>query len=404
MALKVKLASGMRQIDTTIHRPVTFVGGQKKVLSKGVTFVNGVKKILWGDEGVPTDFIAVDGVGCGKMFCIGETWMHTSNGNVYTFDISNLSIPSLSRTVEWGTVFEHSGYQSTGTGMVFGTTKNTTGNKLVVASDGGITIPTSIALASGVYYARGMTNTEICQTKILSKSFTVQQITGRIVTYRYGNDYYWGGIKKYSTGTAPATSGGAYTMEIIVGDLNTTPQPVPSQLTTRGDYCGIQNSSSSILLNIQSTTHTNLNGLYSATNTVLTKVREQLFGLKLLDGNYYCGYGSTMDIFCLYNKSSFVAEYTYTDAGWKFNFLGRIGNYYYLVATKDGNAKLVVLSKTDLSFVWEQPLENDPFGENDTTFWTNIDCYPHVSLSGFLGACVYTASKLRVVRIGQLLY
>lgn len=404
MALKAKLASGMRTVDTTIHRPVTFVNGQKKVLSKGITFINGVKKILWGDEGVPTDFIAVDGVGCGKMFCIGETWMHTSNSNVYTFDISNLSIPSLSRTVEWGTVFQHSGFQSTGSGMVFGAAKSTTGNKLVVDANGGITIPTSMALSSGVVASRGMTNTEICQTKILSKSFVVQQITGRIVTYRYGNEYYWGGVTKYSTGTPPATSGGAYTMEIIVGDLYTTPQPVPSSLTTVGDYCGIQNSSSSILLNIQSTTHTNLNGLYSATNTGLTKIREQLFGLRLLDGNYYCGYGATRDIFCLYNKNSFAVEHSYTDTGWKLNFLGRIGNYYYLVGTKDGNAKLVVLSKTDLSFVWKQPLENDPFGENDTTFWTNIDCYPHVSLSGFLGASVYTASKLRVVRIGQLLY
>lgn len=395
MALKVQLSTGMKELETRIHKPVTFINGEKKILSKGITFINGQKKYLWGADGVPVDYIKSDGVACGYVHAIGETWMHTSgNGNVFEFNISNLDNPSVVQRTAWGNVLSYCGYQSTGTDMVF----SCAGKKMVVDPSGSITIPVSHTTA-GTHF-RGITNGYSVGTSILTKTFTT---SGRITTYQYGNNYYWNGSLAYSTGTPPASAGGSYTQLIVATDVSATPSSSVNPLILQRDACLIQNGDNSLLVNLASN-QTGLSGLYSATPSGVTKIRDLKFGLNMLDGNYICGNGTTAESFCLYD-SSFVAVKTYTLTGWKLSLIGRLGDYYYLLARKDGVSKLIVLTNDNLTFVLETVLPVDPFEENSgaDSFWGSIKIIPQVSKTGFLGASYYNSGVFRCVRFGELL-
>lgn len=52
MSLKVKIDGETKVVASRRVRPVVFVNGEKKRLTKGVVFVNGEKKYLWGNESI----------------------------------------------------------------------------------------------------------------------------------------------------------------------------------------------------------------------------------------------------------------------------------------------------------------------------------------------------------------
>lgn len=380
MALKVKLSSGMREIDTQIHKPVVFINGVKKVLDKGITFVNGEKRYLWGKEGVPVDYIKTDGVGTGNVYMIGDDYMHTSyNGNVLKFDISNLDVPVVDQTVAWGTVVQYSSYQSTG-GVVFGTSL---GNVLEVNYEtGAVSVRGNYPVASGTNFV-GITNNYSC-------SYKTRHTLPSLGNIFYGNDWYWNGSLKYSTGTS--------NNPLL---FNNTPV--------------IQVDDDVVITNLTST-NVGQGGLYELTPSAATRLGGLMNDLIMLDGEYLCGVenfsGSTASVFNLYDKATraLVRSYTHTDVDKKLLFLGRIGeNYYFVSIPKDstatGGASVLLLDMGTLSVVHTQDLESDPFNENSgvISFWYDCVCVPQVSKTGFLAANTWAGTSFRCARIGELL-
>ena len=379
MALKVKLPSGMKEIDTVVHRPVTFVGGVKKVLFKAVTFVNGVKKVLWGD--FPIDYIAINSVACGNMYAIGDTWMHTSLGdNTLQFDISNLSDPTLVQSISWGNVFQWSGYQSSGNSMVFGSTK---GNKISVnGTTGVVSVVTTYAYPSNAEGFVGVTDEYVCT---LINLYTSNHVVK-------GNGVYWNTTNTYSIGGVMG-HGTHY---------NNTP-------------C-IQVDTNTILVNMDSDATTRI-GLYTLTPDSYTKVANQMNDLLCLDNGYLLGVtnysaNDTSSVFNLYDPSDYtvVQTYTHADPTETIKLLGRMGeNYYFISCPKNISAtsgvKVFLLNKDDLTTFYTQDLPSDPFNENGgaVTFWRNCTVNPLTSTSGYLGASTYSNASFRCVRIGQLL-
>ena len=389
MALKVKLSSGMREIDTFVHKPVTFIDGQKKILDVGVTFVNGVKKYLWGKDGVPVDYIKVDGQRCGDVISIGDNWMITAMSPITRFNISNLDNPVVDQSVDWGTVRGYSGFQSGGSAIIFSTTK---GNKLsITPSTGAMSVAASYAVPSSSSYevipSVCITNSYNCG--IISKT-SLQSVA--VPNY----DWYWNGTMKYRTGSTN-------------NKLTWNNTPV------------IQIDTDSFLINM---TQTGSNGVYLATPSAINRVGAIMNDLIMLDGSYICGVAnssstSTASTFILYDRGTRAAVRTYThdNATEKLVFLGRIGdNYYFVVCPKDANAtsgvKIILLNKDTFAKTLEQDVESDPFEENGgkVTFWytfsgVNNFNLPTVSNTGFLNYSTYNNStqKLRCARIGELL-
>lgn len=380
MALKVKLSNGMKEIDTTLHKPVVFIGGVKKILDKGITFVNGEKKYLWGMDGISVDYISVDGTTCGLCFSIGDTWMNTSsNGNVYQFDITNLDVPVLDSTIAWGTVVQYSNFQSTVSSTIYG---SNAGNVISVNPSTGVVSVLSNFSTSGTFV--GITTNYSCGYNVIR---TLPSL-GNIV---YGNNWFWNGQARYTTGTSnnPLT-------------YNNTPV--------------IQIDTDKLITNLISN-NVGSGGLYELTPSGATRLGGLMNDIIMLDDNVLCGvenYTTTTDSskFNLYDKTTYalVDTYTHSDPTVKLLFLGRIGdNYYLLCVPKDQNAttgvSIVLLDKSDLSVVHTQELESDPFEENNgsVAFWYNCQSMPQVSNSGFLSANTSTSANYRCARFGALL-
>lgn len=390
MALKVKLPSGMRTIDSLIHKPVTFVSGQKKILDKGITFVNGVKKYLWGKDGIPVDYIKTDGISNGGVYAIAENWMHTSNnGQAMQFDISNLDNPDLVQSIAWGTVFQYCGFQCTGNNLVYGTS---VGNKLVVDSTtGNVAVTANYPVMTGQVSSGGATgNALACMTNNYLCGFSATFSSGSTANIFPGNEWYWNNVKKYETSkrSDPLRDNG-------------TP--------------AIQIGTDSFIKNLVSTGHHIQPGLFLATPNNITRVGGLMNDLLMLDGDTLCGVtnftAATSSTFKLYDKTTYavVKTYTHSETDEQINLLGRIGDYYYLVATPktdalDG-AKVLLLDKDTFDVIWTQTLESDPFGEYEgkTTFWRIGSTLPQVSKTGFLALNTYSNSKFRCARFGELL-
>lgn len=387
MALKVKLSSGMKTIDTSINKPVVFINGQKKILDVGVTFVNGVKKYVWGKEGVPVDYIKTETISTGHVYCIGENWMHTSNiGYTTKFNISNIDNPVIEQTVAWGDVFQSCDFQRSGVNSFYGTTD---GNKLQVnGTTGAFSVVANYQLLDGVssntvHPCTCMTNNYLC-------GFTEYPYNSSVVAnLNPGNKWIWNGITKYETSRG-------------------------SDPLRKTDSPAIQIDTESFIINLNSKNDLIQPGLYLATPADITRIDDFKNDLIMLDGDVFCGLKNydtqTASEFILYDKLTYAVLETYThdDTDEKLIFVGRIGDNYYFVATPktDGltGAKLVLLDKDDLSVVLTQDLESDPFNENNglTTFWSNCSTIPQVSNSGYLSVDTWSGSSFRCARIGEI--
>lgn len=408
----------MKKIDTNLHKPVTFVNGTKYKLDKAYTFVNGEKKLIWGDSGVQIDYISSTGtLGGGIVFAIGEDWMHASNGNnVYKIDIANLSNPTLIQSVEWGKVFNYSGVLSGNGNSIFHTSKQATNNRLSVDSSGNIVVSQT--------FTSGGTNNKVdfvdsYVLSITSLTHTVSS-TSQTRIYTYGSDYYFNTTKKHTTGTWATNNANSLYYSGTSGSTTTYPRPTTSSAML---YPAIQYDSDTILINL-SGAKTNGAGIYKMTYNSLTKIGNNINGLRLVDDNvicrtYYSGtdtYGSIEpNCLSLLDKTSLSTLYTYPaspDTSKKLIFLGKSGNYYYVIEkpnvdTVIGGVKLVILNSADLSVAFERTLPDDPFNENNgkPTFWMNSECIAQITNSGFLAVSTYDSSTLalRVARFSALI-
>lgn len=408
MALKIKTTSGMKTIDTNLNKPVTFIGGNKYVLDKAWVFVNGVKNIIWGGNGIRIDYISSTGsLGGGNIFAIGENWVDcTHNKQVYRIDISNLSNPTLIQNVQWGSVVYYNGYQTVSGNMVFYNLEanpyyTISSNKMQLNPvSGAITIGRNKTDSQGVleYYVNDTDNnlvTSIHRTK-----------TFGLTPVYYGENFYWNGVLKYSTGREPSS----------VGDTS-------GRLVLNGH--ALQVGQDEIIFNLVGN-YGSGTGLYRGTDSGYNSITNARNGNLMYDDDvitreYYDGsavfVGGTgpKTALSLLDKTYYAETHSFdTDfdnTGKILKFLGRVGDYYYVITMpNDINAtngvKIIALNKADLSVAVTRDLPADPFGENNGTvaYWHNCSTVPQVSQTGFVGVSTYNANTLglRIVRFSAI--
>lgn len=395
MAVKVCINGEMKKIDTTLHKPVIFLNGEKKVLAKAWTFINGEKKTLWGQAGVQVDLIRGDGIlaGNNSLVAIGENWA-TMAGNgggdnyVSRIDISNLSLPSVIQTVAWGYKVRNNTFLSDTSKLVFyGRVSSGTLNRLACNySSGAITVENSYAMAG--YTPIGDIGGSSIEYETLRRAFT--QPTS--LTRTYGTRFYVNGSAAYSFGHQPSS----------VSDSNYGPylSSVGLQYASNAWY-GIFRGYGSYLSDT---------GTWSIGTASASKVSSSLFQMQFIDGDNIVCDGNTIN---LVDKTSLAVVYSGEDLtlnGMTFKNIGRNGDYYYVVqypstAVLNGVVTLYLFDKDDLSTVYTQTLPSDPFGEYGgvSTFWNNCVASPQTTGSGFLGVSATSSGIFRIVRFSELL-
>ena len=383
MAVKVCINGQMKKIDTTLHKPVIFLNGQKKVLDKAWTFINGEKIQLWGKEGVQIDYIRANGLlsGQNKIVAIGEDWaVVNSAGTYYDYvnrvDISNLSNPSLVQQVAWGTVTPngYNGFRSSGDGWYFNAStsvgQTSSGNELNInPSTGVVSINRTYSTTdiNGAPFA-GVNNSYFMFCSVETYYYT---IGNRRIRMAYGSRFCFNNVQRYTIGTTSdshyVTQPG-YPVQINAGDFLLK--------TTKGTYLA------------------NYSGITQKTSTQLN--------LFMLDGDdVLCKDGDNVIKFL--NKSSLAVSKTYTAAsGYNVVFVGRNGTYYYFVEYKSDDAKLRVVKQSDMSLAFEESLPVDPFNDG-VDFWATCTTVPQITKSGYLGVSGSVTGNLRIVRFSELL-
>lgn len=116
MTLKIAINGEKKSIAGRTSRPVVFINGEKKRLTKGVTFINGEKKYLWGTENKFEVFSFVNDIFSGyspkpiyldekRLVLIGSTTTTSTSSKkmLGIFDITNSSLPTTMNSYNWGT-------------------------------------------------------------------------------------------------------------------------------------------------------------------------------------------------------------------------------------------------------------------------------------------------------------
>ena len=413
MALKVGTSTGIKTIDTNLHKPVIFINGQKRIIDKAWVFDNGVKKMIWGEEGIQIDYISSSGsLATGSVFSIGENWALASyNKNVNTLNISNLSNVTMTQSINWGDVSEANEYQTTNGNQVFFGNNLTSGvgnvNKLGInPSTGAITVMSSISLTDGTAKdIIGNTNSYVVRYNPRSKYISSPR-PGIINSHLWGTTYYWNDSARYTTGQE--NTDGSRDLYFASG--------------------GLQIDDNAVLINMGGSYGTG-SGLYRAEYNTYTKIRSTgLYDMRMLDSNKICltdfvntSTGGVIwvnpdpNTFIVVDKTSYAELFRYSVADENLNeikFLGKLDGYYYLIQiinrfSSSGEVKLLMIDENTYQTAWEQVLPNDPFNENSgvPVFWRDGDSVPQISQTGFLAFSAFYSgsSDLRLVRFSGLL-
>lgn len=406
MALKVKTADGMKTIDTTLHKPVIFLGGEKKVLDKAWTFIGGQKKMLWGATGVQVDLITAVSTASNAWTVqgIGENWLwgNTTSSTVINFDITNLSSPTVKSTVDWGAGWFYNGYQTTSGQSVYYGHNGTLACKLLLdPSTGVLTIGESYASQFDASVMAKLDGRWF-QRENLSVSYPKPNASG-VLSYQYGTNWIFNSVVKYTTGRKPTSVSDAsneYKLQYAGG--------------------GVQINDTDVLVNLAGMYGTG-EGLYVANYNGITRVKDLIADPAFLDGDKIVGLVSTVTArnsydhsIHLYDVGGFgeIASYT-PETGYQLKFLGRNGGYYYAIkfpypTAKTDGVSLLLLSPDDLSIVYEQELPADPFGEYNgySNYYLGGSKTGGVSQSGFVAIKGNTTSNYtvgRIMRFSQLM-
>lgn len=414
MALKIWLNGSMKKIDTNLHKPVIFLNGTKYKLDKAYTFVNGVKQQIWGESGIQIDYISSTGTLAGGIpFVAGDNWLGCYNGkNVFRIDISNLSNPVMDLNVAWGMIKNFNGFLSSSGNMIFSSSYMTAGggnitgtvNKIQInTSTGDFVVIDNNTHTSGLTYIM-QTENGIFHSDNRTKTFSTSHST---TSRTYGTTFYFNNSVIYQTGREPAsisdTSGNLY-----LADSSRV----------------LQVGQDSVLFNMTGSYSTGA-GTYIGTTSSYNKLGNVVARPKLYDGDYIIsttssGFPSsyvnpTDTTLHAVDKISYATllsyDVDYANTGNVIKFLGKIGNYYYVLVYPYSNiatsgVKLVVLNKADFSVAYTKDLEADPFNENNgyITFWYNCNVIPQESQTNYLVAGTFNSSTLglRVVRFSAI--
>ena len=106
MALKIAINGEKKSIAGRTSRPVVFIDGVKKRITKGLTFVNGEKKYLWGTEN-KIDFFVVPEILTSGSYVPPPVYIDDKRlvvgGNI--IDVSNIDSPQILNSYSWGYEF-----------------------------------------------------------------------------------------------------------------------------------------------------------------------------------------------------------------------------------------------------------------------------------------------------------
>ena len=422
MAVKIKTPDGMKQIDTTLHKPVIFIGGQKKILDKAWMFVNGEKNMLWGKSGVVVDLITAEvGSGTLELAGVADDWMLVGSGsNVILFDIKNLSSPIQKSSVAWGGL-KYSGYQTTDGQYVFYGENGNILNKVLVNPKTGVASVSESYTSTfdGAFLAKTNYWMEYLNLSVNYHQTAGPSIgVGSTVRFLYGTQWAFNSSVRFTTGREPAHA-------------NDGRNPYMFRFSNGG----IQVNDTSVLLNIASDGYSTGAGSYLLNYNGFTKLGNTVSRPFLLDGDRVLGqagylrYTGTnvlssevfdMHTLILYDSVAFqeIARFTVNEntgtgkPSHGMAFLGRNGDYYYVIkypyVAQVGGVSLILLSKDDLSVVYEMELPSDPFNEYDGMCnyylrggWTG---YPsQTGFVGFRGATTSGNAVGRIMRFSALM-
>lgn len=414
MAVKIKTPDGMKQIDTTLHKPVIFIDGQKKILDKAWMFVNGEKKMLWGKSGVVVDLITAEvESGTFELTGIADDWMLVGNSgaNVILFDIKNLSSPVQKSSVAWGGL-KYSGYQTTDGQYVFYGENGSILNKVLVNPNTGVASVSEsyTSTFNGAFLAKTNYWMEYLNLSVSYHQTAGPSIGGgTTIVYQYGTQWAFNSSVRFTTGRRPANA-------------NDGRNPYMFRFSNGG----IQVNDTSVLLNIASDGYSTGAGSYLLNYNGFTKLGNTVSRPFLLDGDrvlgqagylYYTGHNLRSEVFnmhtlILYDSVAFqeIARFTVNEnptgkPSHRMAFLGRNGNYYYVIKSpyeaQVGGVSLILLSKDDLSVVYEMELPSDPFNEYNgmCNYYLSGRWIGYPSQTGFVGFSGATTSGNTVGRI-----
>lgn len=414
MAVKIKTPDGMKQIDTTLHKPVIFIGGQKKILDKAWMFVNGEKKMLWGKSGVVVDLITAEvESGTLELTGIADDWMLVGNSgsNVVLFDIKNLSSPVQKSSVAWGGL-KYSGYQTINGQYVFYGENGNILNKVLVNPNTGVASVSESYTSTfeGAFLAKTNYWMEFLNLSVSYHQTAGPSIGGSTIRFRYGTQWAFNSSVRFTTGRKPANA-------------NDGRNPYMFRFSNGG----IQVNDTSVLLNIASDGYSTGAGSYLLNYNGFTKLGNAVSRPFLLDGDRVLGqagylrYTSNnvlssevfdMHTLILYDSVAFqeIARFTVNEnttgkPSHRMAFLGRIGDYYYVIKSpyvaQAGGVSLILLSKDDLSVVYEMELPSDPFNEYNgmCNYYLSGGGTGYPSQTGFVGFRGATTSGNTVGRI-----
>lgn len=133
MALKIAINGEKKSIAGRISRPVVFIDGVKKRLTKGLTFINGEKKYLWGTENKIEVFTITNdvftGTYAGTPIYIDEKRLALDG--LVILDISNMSSASTVQSYGWGGFGVLSGFSESNTTYSSGVSSSGVLNEIV---------------------------------------------------------------------------------------------------------------------------------------------------------------------------------------------------------------------------------------------------------------------------------
>lgn len=139
MVLKIAINGEKKSIAGRTSRPVIFINGVKKRLTKGITFINGEKKYLWGTGNKIDVFTMTNtvytGYNVGTPIYIDEKRLALDGLTI--LDIRNTSVASTIQNYAWGGFGVFSGYSENNTTYSSGASSSGVLNEIVY--DGGDT-------------------------------------------------------------------------------------------------------------------------------------------------------------------------------------------------------------------------------------------------------------------------
>lgn len=133
MALKIAINGEKKSIAGRTSRPVVFINGVKKRLTKGLTFVNGEKKYLWGTENKIEVFTMTNSIYTSTYVAepIYIDEKRLALGGLTILDISNISVATTVQSYGWGGFGVLSGYSENSTTYSSGVSSSGVLNEIV---------------------------------------------------------------------------------------------------------------------------------------------------------------------------------------------------------------------------------------------------------------------------------